>query len=527
MRTLEASNRVRGGVMGIIILVLVVGVGQSFASVPMLFAKPKYYAQFHDTGGINPGDKVRIAGVDVGEVLTTEIDGDKVVVGYTLGGTEIGSDSRVAIRTDTILGRRNIEIEPRGSTALEANAILPLGQTTTPYQIYDAFFDLTKSASGWDTKSVRESLNVLSETVDQTYPHLSAALDGVARFSDTIGKRDEQIKQLLGNANKIAGVLGERSGQVNALLVNAQTLLGAINERSYAVGQLLERVSAFSEQVKGFIDDNPNLNRVLEQLRTISDILVERKFDLVDVLTTLSKFTASLAEGIASGPYFKVMLVNLAPYWILQPFVDAAFQKRGIDPQQFWRNAGLPAYQFPDPNGERQPNGAPPPAPTPLQGTPEYPNPAVPRGSPCSYTPPAEGLPTPGNPLPCAGLTVGPFGDNPYGPNYGPPNVATSEPNPNGLPPTPGIASAGVPGQQAPVVPGTPVPLPPAPPGARHEPPGPFPGPTAVGGNVTQAPPPPALNGPPPPPGPGQQLPPVGTPPLPGNPPFLPPGSQQ
>ncbi len=513
--------------MGIIILVLVVGVGQSIASVPMLFAKPKYYAQFRDTGGINPGDKVRIAGVDVGEVLTTEIDGDKVVVGYTLGGTQIGSDSRAAIRTDTILGRKNIEIEPRGSTALEANAILPLGQTTTPYQIYDAFFDLTKSASGWDTKSVRESLNVLSETIDQTYPHLSAALDGVARFSDTIGKRDEQIKQLLGNANKIAGVLGERSGQVNALLVNAQTLLGAINERSYAVGQLLERVSAFSEQVKGFIDDNPNLNRVLEQLRTISDILVERKFDLVDVLTTLSKFTASLAEGIASGPYFKVMLVNLAPYWILQPFVDAAFQKRGIDPQQFWRNAGLPAYQFPDPNGERQPNGAPPPAPTPLQGTPEYPNPAVPRGSPCSYTPPADGLPTPGNPLPCAGLSVGPFGDNPYGSNYGPPNVATSEPNPNGLPPTPGIASAGVPGQQAPVVPGTPVPLPPAPPGARHEPPGPFPGPTAVGGQVTQAPPPPALPGPPPPPGPGQQVPPVGTPPLPGNPPFLPPGSQQ
>jgi len=333
MRVLEGSNRVRGGLMGIILLVIVIGVGQSFASVPMLFAKPTYYAQFGDTGGITPGDKVRIAGVDVGEVLKTEIEGDKVVVGFTLGGTQIGSDSRAAIRTDTILGRRNIEIEPRGSTALEANGILPLGQTTTPYQIYDAFFDVTKSASGWDTTSVRESLNVLSETIDQTYPHLSSALDGVARFSDTIGKRDEQIKQLLGNANKIAGVLGERSGQVNALLVNAQTLLSAINERGYAVGQLLERVSVFSEQLKGFIDDNPNLNRVLEQLRTISNILVERKFDLVDVLTTLRKFLTALSESVASGPYFKVLLSNLLPYQILQPFVDAAFKKRGINPE--------------------------------------------------------------------------------------------------------------------------------------------------------------------------------------------------
>ena len=127
---------------------------------------------------------------------------------------------------------------------------------------------MTKAASGWDTQTVKRSLNVLSETIDQTYPHLSAALDGVARFSDTIGKRDDQIKQLLANANKIAGVLGNRSAQVNQLLVNAQSLLAAINERSYAVSMLLERVSSFSAQVKGFIDDNPNLNHVLEQLRS-------------------------------------------------------------------------------------------------------------------------------------------------------------------------------------------------------------------------------------------------------------------
>src|SRR6476646_8783515 len=340
MRTLEGSNRVRNGLMGIIILVIVIGVGQSFASVPMLFATPTYYAQFSDTGGINKGDKVRIAGVDVGDVRSMAIDGDKVVIGYSLGGTQIGKETRASIRTDTILGRRNIELEPRGKDPLRPNGVLPLGQTTTPYQIYDAFFDVTKAASGWGTETVKRSLNVLSETIDQTYPHLSAALDGVARFSDTIGKRDEDVRTLLANANKIAGVLGNRSEQINALLTNAQSLLAAINERSYAVSMLLENVSQFSRQVAGFVNDNPNLNHVLEQLRTISDVLKARKFDLVDTLSTLAKFTASLAEAVASGPFFKVMLVNLLPPWLLQPFVDAAFKKRGIDPEKFWGDAG-------------------------------------------------------------------------------------------------------------------------------------------------------------------------------------------
>jgi phospholipid/cholesterol/gamma-HCH transport system substrate-binding protein len=523
MRTLEGSNRVRNGLMGILVLLLVLGVGQSFASVPMLFATPTYYAQFSDTGGINGGDKVRIAGVDVGRVRSMKIEGDKVVIGYSLGGTQIGTQSRASIRTDTILGRRNIEIEPRGTDPLRSNGVLPLGQTTTPYQIYDAFFDVTKAASGWDTKTVKRSLQVLSETIDQTYPHLSAALDGVARFSDTIGKRDDQIKQLLANANKIAGILGNRSEQVNKLLVNAQSLLGAINERQYAVSMLLERVGSFSEQVKGFIDDNPNLNHVLEQLRTISDILKERRGDLMQTLTTVAKFVASLGEAVASGPYFKVMLVNLLPYQILQPFVDAAFKKRGIDPEKFWGDAGLPAWRFPDPNGQRFPNGAPAPGPTVLEGTPEFPGPGVLKGSPCSYTPAvADGLPRPGDPLPCSHLTTGPFG----GPEYGPPDVATSDPNPNGPGFTPGVPAAAIPGQLPPDMPGAPVPLPPAPPNARTVPVGPLPpeGPDFTPGI---APLPPALTGPPPPAGPGPDAGPAGTPPLPGNPPYLPPGSQE
>ena len=42
-----------------------------------------------------------------------EIEGDKVIIGYSLGGTKIGTESRANIRTDTILGRKNLEIEPR------------------------------------------------------------------------------------------------------------------------------------------------------------------------------------------------------------------------------------------------------------------------------------------------------------------------------------------------------------------------------------------------------------------------------
>lgn len=467
MRTLTEFNRGRAGLMGITVLALVVAVGQSFTSVPMVFATPSYYGQFANTGQLNTNDKVRISGVNVGTVQALAIDGNHVKIKFSIGGNTIGTESRLAIKTDTILGKKVLEIEPRGTRMLRPGGVLPLAQSTTPYQLYDAFSDATKAATGWDIDTVKLSLNTLSQTVDQTYPHLSAALDGLARFSDTIGQRDEQIKHLLAQANKVAGVLGDRSEQIDRLLVNAKTLLVAFNARGRAIDALLGNISAFSAQVQGFINDNPSLNPVLEQLRTLSDVLVARKDDLAQTLTYVSQFAASLGESVASGPYFKIVLSNLLPYWMLQPFVDAAFKKRGIDPEDFWRSAGLPAFRWPDPNGTRFPNGAPPPAPPVSEGTPEHPGPAVPPGSACSYTPAPDALPRPWNPLPCAGVDAGPFG----GSFPAPLDVQTSPPNPAGLPPTPGIGIAGRPGEPPPDVPGTPVPLPTqAPPGARTEP---------------------------------------------------------
>lgn len=502
MRALEPKNRVRSGIITITLALLAVAVGQSFTSAPMLFAQPRYYGEFTDAGGLRTGDKVRITGMDVGTVQEIKLGTPHVFVRFTIGTNTIGTQSRLAITTDTILGRKVLEIEPRGGDVLRPNNTLPVGQTATSYQIYDVFRDAAKAASGWDVDTVKRSLRVLSDTVDQTYPHLSATLDGLQRFADTIGKRDERVKHLLGETSKVAGVLGVHGEQINRLLVNAQALLSAINQRSQAVDALLSNVKAVAAQVQGLLNDNPNLGAVLKQVSTISDVLVKRKDDLVSTVKILGQFSASLSEIVSSGPYVKAAIINLIPSQVMQPWVDAAFKKRGIDPEDFWRSAGLPAFKWPDPNGTRLPNGAPPPAPPVLEGTPDHPGPAVGPGSPCSYTPPADQLPRPGNPLPCAGLAQGPFGAVPGG-FPAPDDVQTSPPNPNGLPPTAGIPIAGRPGDAPPNLAGTPVPLPPnAPPGGRTEhlaPAGPTPPPSTFAPGLPP--------GPPAPPGPGQQLP--------------------
>ena len=284
--------------------------------------------------------------------------------------------------------------------------------------------------------------------------------------------------------------------------------------------------------MKGFIDDNPNLNHVLKQLQHHQRRAGRPQVRPVDVLTTLSKFTASLAEAIASGPYFKVMIVNLLPYWILQPWVDAAFKKRGIDPEEFWGNAGLPSFRYPDPNGQRQANGAPPPAPTPLEGTPENPGPGRHRRHAVLVHPRTGQLPDLGEPAAVREHVGRPIRRQSVWPELR--GAGTQRRRPAAEPGRGGTGARSpecrVPWRDAALRPGiAPPPFVPGPPGARTVPVAPLPGirtsRRGPSGDGT-SPLPPALVGPPPPPGPGPQLPPADTPPLPGNPPFLPPGSQ-
>ena len=61
MRTLEPANRKRIGLMGLIVTVMTVLVGQTLTSIPQIFAQPSYFGQFTDSGQLNKGDKVRIS----------------------------------------------------------------------------------------------------------------------------------------------------------------------------------------------------------------------------------------------------------------------------------------------------------------------------------------------------------------------------------------------------------------------------------------------------------------------------------
>lgn len=75
------------------------------------------YATFNRTDGLVIGDKVRMAGIDVGRVIDAELDENfRSTLSFSIDSdTKIPDDSSVSIVSSGITGNKYVEIDPGGS----------------------------------------------------------------------------------------------------------------------------------------------------------------------------------------------------------------------------------------------------------------------------------------------------------------------------------------------------------------------------------------------------------------------------
>ena len=286
-----------------------------------------------------------------------------MLVKFTVADSiRLGDRTEAAIKTKSLLGAKILEVTPRGDNS--QSGPIPIERTASPYQLPDALGDLSSTISGLNTEQVSTSLQVLADTFRDTPPDLKVAVDGVARFSQTLNERDAQLRNLLANANKATGVLAQRSDEVVSLIANTNALLIQLQSQSGALDQISADISTVAQQIKGSIAENRStLKPALDKLNAVLTIVDNRKSQVQESITRLNAYAMSLGESVSSGPFFKAYLANLLPGQFVQPFIDAAFSDLGLDP-----NVLLPSQRVDPQTGQPGTPALPVPYPRTGQG---------------------------------------------------------------------------------------------------------------------------------------------------------------
>ena len=307
MKPFRERNPVVIGVIGFaVILLLMLGAFRA-DKLPIIGAGDVYHADFAEIGSLKKGNEVRIAGVPVGKVQGVSLDGDKVDVKFKLDkGVKLGRDTGASVGIRTLLGATYLAVEPSGSGTLKKGSTIPISRTTPPYDVVDAFSDLSVTTDALDVDQISKALNTLSDVAAKTPREFKGAIKGVSDLSRNLANRDEQINTLLENLKKVTGVLNARNDNLEALFKDSAVLFQAVSSRRDAIHQLLVSTQQISTELSALVKDTrADLKPALTQLDTVTTMLRKNEASLDESLRVLPGFFRVFSNALGVGPWFE------------------------------------------------------------------------------------------------------------------------------------------------------------------------------------------------------------------------------
>lgn len=284
-------------VAAVVVVTVVVGLviaGTVYIAPP---GQKVYSAQLVNTGGLESGDQVRIAGIRQGTVSSVDLAGTFITVKFRLDDSvPVRSDATAAVRLITPIGGRVLDLDP-GSGPTSLSGAIPLVQTSSTYDI--------------------------SDTLETTTPV----------FRDVKGVDLRQTASLLQNA------FSDGNTNIPDALRNTSSLMELL-ERQY--GQLDKAVALSDEYVNAFADQKQMLVDFLRQLSFLASTLgpdienVRSGFDLLSRLyKLLTRPLVAYSDGIEpSVQQYKTLLdkvsSELPGYSDALAQVDQITQRLGV-----------------------------------------------------------------------------------------------------------------------------------------------------------------------------------------------------
>lgn len=298
----------------------------------------RYAAEFEEVFAIAPsaGQEVRVAGVEVGEIVAAEPledGGARVTFALRPEHATVHRDATARLRPKTVLNEMYLALEPGtpGSPELDPGGVIPAAQTREGVQLDQALADVDPQA--------REALKALLVTLDDVLPgrsdeivSLVAGVEAVAEdidpLAETLAQREELLGQLVSDLSVVAGSLGSRDEAIAELVASAGETLEVLGAREQELSESLrllpevletgatslEQVEALTGELDPVLDDlgegASELGPALGEVATLADEVRPLAVQARPLVRDLASLSGDLR---AAGPGLRTGMAGIAP----------------------------------------------------------------------------------------------------------------------------------------------------------------------------------------------------------------------
>jgi len=276
----------------IFLLIFTIGPYLAFTGhVPFTSYGYELKATFANGVNISTNSPVRIAGVNVGEVIAVGRDGDATEVTFTVEdeGRPIHDDAFAAIRPRIFLeGNFFVDLSPGSPSApeLDSGATIPSTRTSTWVQIDEVLTalqapvraDLSRLLEGYGEALTHEPTAAEDETqLPEVHGKTGAeGLNGALLYGGDAGRYSAQVtnallgtepgdlSRVVAGAGRAFGALARNEEDLKGLIVNFNTFTGALAAQSTNLTSTVQRLAPALDEFHGSL---VSLNKTLPPLR--------------------------------------------------------------------------------------------------------------------------------------------------------------------------------------------------------------------------------------------------------------------
>jgi phospholipid/cholesterol/gamma-HCH transport system substrate-binding protein len=326
-RTADGKRRLTNAQIGLIAIVLLaVGTYLAFAKeIPFAGHGYTLRATFQNAVNIRADSPVRIAGVNVGKVLSVSRDGNNADVTFTVddSGRPVHSDAFVSIRPRIFFeGNFFLDLSPGepGTPELPGGGTIPISHTSTAVQ-FDQVLNALQTPQ-------REDLGKVLVQYGKSLTHKPTAAEDATQEPEAQGKTGAQA---LNRAFTYGGRAGRSSAQVteafqgtephdlSRLIDSAGSAFGAFVQND---GQLQGLITNFDTTMGAFASESADLSRAIAELGPTIRAAHRSFTSLNAALPSLRRYSIELRPAVAQLP----AVIRTGDPWIAQvrPLLDPA-----------------------------------------------------------------------------------------------------------------------------------------------------------------------------------------------------------
>jgi phospholipid/cholesterol/gamma-HCH transport system substrate-binding protein len=303
----------------VFILIFTVGPYLAFTKhVPFTGYGYELNATFANSANIAKNSPVRIAGVDVGKVISTERQGDATKVTFTVGdtGRPIHDDAFAAIRPRIFLeGNFFVDLNPGSPSApeMDSGGTIPVSRTSTAVQLDEVLTalqapvraDLSRFLESFGTALTNEPSAAEDETqLPEVQGRTGAeALNDAFKYGGDAGRYGSQVtnaflgtqqrdlSRLVAGAGRTFGAFASSAADLQGLIDNFNVFTGALAAQS---ANLTTTVRLLAPTLKVAESSLVSLNRTLPPLRTFAIVLTPAVAELPDLIAASKPWLAQV-----------------------------------------------------------------------------------------------------------------------------------------------------------------------------------------------------------------------------------------